>query len=68
MLEHLLPLLQEPRFTDVALLGLVQFFFVPGGTYGEKASRAGRFYGSMPNRTANKGAGNKGRHSDISEL
>lgn len=68
MLEHLFPLFQEPRLADVALFRLVQFFFVPGRSYGEKAARADRLRTSMPGGTANKGAGNKRRHSDISEL
>lgn len=66
--KHLIPLLQEPRVANVALFGLVQFFFAPGGCYGQRAARAGGFRGSMPDGTAIKVTGSKRRHKDISNF
>ena len=57
VVEHLFPLIQEPRIADVALLGLLQFLFLPGGCYGQEAARASRFCGAMFGETVNKGTG-----------
>lgn len=57
VIEHLFPLFHQPGIADMALFGLIQFFFLPAGSYGQEAARASRFCGSMSGETANKGTG-----------
>ena len=63
VLEHLFPLIQEPRIANVELFGLFQFFFPLGGCHSQRAARANRFCGSMSGETANEHTGSKQRHS-----
>lgn len=59
VLEHLFPLFQEPRITDVVLFCMLQLFFPLGSGYGQAAARAGGFRGPMSGETANKGPGSR---------